>query len=69
MGYVVHCFDSWKQVFVEFPGRDTPSITIERGNVEIEYDAPHPGNGLIELLTYDLCALLALWQECYGTED
>ena len=66
---VIHYWDFSKEIWIEFDGKK--SLTISNGNLEVEYDdvnAYYASSVSFFLDTYDLCALIALWQECYGKE-
>ena len=66
---VIHYWDFSKEIWIEFDGKK--SLTISNGNLEVEYDdvnAYYASSVSFFLDTYDLCASIALWQECYGKE-
>lgn len=67
----IYYWDTNKEIFIDFieHGKYYPwSISIKNGMVEIDIEGEYygPVNYTIDLTMYDLCALMALWHECYG---
>ena len=52
-------------IYVEFDGEYNPSIEIKDGDVTFAFDGEYYGPNIYShnILFYDLCALVALYQE------
>jgi len=65
----IHFWDYSKEICAELGDKDGTTFTIDRrGDFTIESDVAWSGTFYKFIPMYDLCFLLALWGECYGSE-
>lgn len=72
MKLYIHYWDHNKELCIEFSKNGLDHlILIKNGRVEFEVECEYMGSSNIyfEFLLYDLCGLMALWQETYGRLD